>query len=579
MRVLSLEIENILSIEKASIKFEDSGLVLVEGWNYDTQRANGAGKTAIFNCLSFGLYDKLPRKITASEILKRGSKSGFVRCNVLCGEDVWTVQRYRPKGVEFSKNGVRQDITQEEFQSFIRLSYEQFLLTIYVPQANSIKSSRFLAVPDSDKKEFVLQLLNLDAFKSCKQATDSSIKSFEATIALETGKLNTARSRIEAYEESLIDTASVEQDIKDLKFSILQLEKDLLAYSNVAKPDLSKYLKVEDDIRSKQSEIAQAKAKRSMLHDRYRELNSSLHEYDADSTCSECGSSTDTAEARAAHSASQIKIKNKMIEIKQQIDDADVVISKEQGIQELSKKLRDKKAQESIDYQAAMAGAQEIKSIIRQKEIMLQNHNLKLTNNSELLSKIEVLTKTVDQYTESIATCRRNLELYKAIANIYSPTGAQAYVLDSVVDSFNEVIQKYIDIMSPNMSYVLNSFKENARGDVVAKFSETLTKGGQTVSVGSLSGGEEKGLSLCVDFALLEVLETQFGMSLNPIILDEPFDGLDIAGREIVIDLLDRLAKNRQIFVIDHASEAKALFTKSILVELRNDTSTISDVT
>jgi DNA repair exonuclease SbcCD ATPase subunit len=47
MRILSVEIDNILSIEKASLSFDDNGLVLVEGWNYDTQRANGAGKTAM----------------------------------------------------------------------------------------------------------------------------------------------------------------------------------------------------------------------------------------------------------------------------------------------------------------------------------------------------------------------------------------------------------------------------------------------------------------------------------------------------------------------------------------------------
>ena len=126
------------------------------------------------------------------------------------------------------------------------------------------------------------------------------------------------------------------------------------------------------------------------------------------------------------------------------------------------------------------------------------------------------------------------------------------------------------------MSYTLNSFKETAKGDVVAKFSETLTKGGKEVSVGSLSGGEEKGLSLCVDFALLEVLETQFGMTLNPIILDEPFDGLDATGREVVIDLLETLARNRQIFIIDHSSESKSMFTESVRVELRNEISTIS---
>ena len=125
------------------------------------------------------------------------------------------------------------------------------------------------------------------------------------------------------------------------------------------------------------------------------------------------------------------------------------------------------------------------------------------------------------------------------------------------------------------MSYQLNSFKETAKGDIVAKFSETLIKSSEAVSVGSLSGGEEKGLSLCVDFALLEVLETQFGMSLNPIILDEPFDGLDAAGREIVIDLLVQLAKNRQIFVVDHSSITQSSFEKVIRVELHNNISNI----
>jgi DNA repair exonuclease SbcCD ATPase subunit len=74
MKVLSLKIENILSIKEAQVDFEDSGLILVEGWNYDDGRANGAGKTAIFNALSFALYGKLPRKITASEILRKGTR-------------------------------------------------------------------------------------------------------------------------------------------------------------------------------------------------------------------------------------------------------------------------------------------------------------------------------------------------------------------------------------------------------------------------------------------------------------------------------------------------------------------------
>lgn len=576
MRVLSLEIQDILSVQSATIPFEDNGLVLVEGWNYDTNRANGAGKTAIFNCLAFGLYDKLPRKITASEILRRGCKTGFVKCRVICGEDVWTVKRSRPKGVQFWKNDIEQEITQEEFESYVRLSYDQFLLTIYTPQANSGKLVRFLSCPDTSKKEFLLQLLNLDKFSGAKKAADELVKQRKAAIDVETNKVTTARARIETYEESLVDEFSISSIIRELESSISGVNLEILTLSAVVKPDLSKYSKIEEDIRTKQSEIAQAKAKRGMLHERYRELNAAIADYDADVACGECGSSLDTPEARTTHADHQVKVKQKSLDVKKQIDDADLIISKEQSVTDLAKKLRDKKQQESADYQAAQLRITELRAFQKTKQVQIESGHLKLKNSRELSSKIEALQTNVDISLLSIASNKKELELYKTLSAVYSPTGAQAYVLDSVVDSFNEVIQKYIDIMSPNVSYVLNSFKENANGDVTAKFSETLTKGGKEVSVGSLSGGEEKGLSLCVDFALLEVLEMQFGMSLNPIILDEPFDGLDAAGREIVIDLLENLARSRQIFVVDHASEAKALFTKSVRIELRNDISTIS---
>ncbi len=576
MRVLSIEIQDILSVQSASMQFEDSGLVLVEGWNYDTQRANGAGKTALFNCLAFALYDKLPRKITKTEILRRGCKTGFVKASVLCGDDVWTVVRSRPKGVKFFKNDVEQDITQEEFESFVRLSYEQFLLTIYTPQANSGELKRFLSAPDSSKKDFLLQLLNLDQFGDAKKAVDEIIKQRQAAIDLDSKKIETARARIETYEESLIDVDAVKAELASIATTIAPYEKEILELSEIPKPDLTKYVSTEDGIRVKQQEIAQAKAKRSMLHDRYRELTTAIQEYNPEAACGECGSSLDTAEARLSHSEHQDKIKQKALDVKKQIDDVDTIIAKEQGITDLAKKLRDKKSQESADYQAAQIRINELKGFIRTKQQVSENAALKLSNNEEILNKIKALQDRVDIELNNIANNKRELELYKTLSAIYSPTGAQAYVLDSVVDSFNEVIQKYVDMLSPNMSYVLNSFKENSSGDIVAKFSETLTKGAETVSVGSLSGGEEKGLSLCVDFALLEVLETQFGMTLNPVILDEPFDGLDAAGREIVVDLLESLARNRQIFVVDHASESKAMFTKSIRVELRNDISTIS---
>ena len=159
---------------------------------------------------------------------------------------------------------------------------------------------------------------------------------------------------------------------------------------------------------------------------------------------------------------------------------------------------------------------------------------------------------------------------------MYSPTGAQAYILDSVIESFNERVVEYVNLLWSNLTYELKSYRENVKGDVSAKFSEHLVMNGKAVSIGSLSGGEFRALSLCVDFALIDVMERQFGISMSPIILDEPFDGLDGSGRELIIELLETLAGKRQIIVIDHTSEIKSMFSKVITAELRGGISQIS---
>ncbi len=108
-----------------------------------------------------------------------------------------------------------------------------------------------------------------------------------------------------------------------------------------------------------------------------------------------------------------------------------------------------------------------------------------------------------------------------------------------------------------------------------AKFSEKLVIAGRDTSIGSLSGGEFRCLSIALDFTIIDVMETMFGASLNPIVLDEPFEGLDASNRERVIGMLNHLSTNRQIIVVDHASEAKSMFSDIIRVVKRNGISKI----
>jgi DNA repair exonuclease SbcCD ATPase subunit len=580
MKIISAKISNILSIEDTYVEFDSSGLMLVQGWNHDVGRANGAGKTAIFNAITFALYDRLPRKITSTEIVRRGCKSGYVEVVAEIGDDKYLVRRSRPKGAVFSRwvDGVSGlfvpvTMTQEEFESKLRLNYKQFMLSMYAAQGTS---ERFLSINDTDKKQFLLQLLNLEEFSSCKFIADGKVKGLESELITLLSKIDNLRSKIDAYEESLVVEDVINNHIALSNQQITDLTANLVLTQAVNRPDLSKYQKLEEDITAKKTEFTRVKARREMLYEQYHKIQSKVKPFRSETTCTQCGSILDTSAAEAQHSKLLDSYKNELFGIKSEIYQCDIALLNETSIDNLRIKLRDKKKEESKDYEVASMSTMDIQAKINLKRQELKQLNLKLQNNLELESKIKDLSDTVVIVANSRANKLREIEVYKTVSAMYSATGAQAYILDSVVELFNERITEYVGLLWSNLTYELKSYKETVKGDVTAKFSECLIMDAKPISMGSLSGGEFRALSLCVDFALIDVMERQFGISLSPVILDEPFNDLDPSGRELIIDLLEPLAHHRQVIVIDHASEAQSMFSKVLKVDKKAGISTIS---
>jgi DNA repair exonuclease SbcCD ATPase subunit len=502
-----------------------------------------------------------------------GAKSGNVTCKLHVGDAEITVVRSRPKGVKFFLAGLEQQWTQEEWEKKLKLSYAQFMVSMYCVQGGS---GRFLGLNDSDKKTFLLELMDLDEFAEAKRQAEAFIKALSADVDAISLKLEGATSKVDAYSESLVDEVIIAADIAKQEALIADSNKIIAEHQLVVKPDFAKYIKLEQDLIVKQTEFTEIRTRRSMLHEQYRKLSAKMKPFAGSSSCYACGSALNVSDAKAAHEHETSTVAVELASLKKQIDDCDEHLAKENSILDVQRKLKDRKANESAEYEAAVKAIREQQAFVQAASTRKENLALKLQNNAELLNKIQALKSVSEKLVISLANNKRNIELYKTVAAMYAPTGAQAYVLDSLVESFNETVINYVNLVWPNASYKLNSYRENAKGDVTAKFSETLTMDAKEVSVGSLSGGELKALSLCADFAILDILEQNFGMSLNPIILDEPFDGLDSVGRELVIELLEKLALSRQIFVVDHASEAKAMFSKIIKVEKKNGTSEVS---
>ena len=570
MKIKNLKIHNILSIEDAEVEFGTSGLVLVEGFDYDTNRANGAGKSAVFNALSFALYDEVPKKITKSEVLRRGTSFGYSEVSVDVASREYKVKRERPVACTYYIDGNQVDMTQEAFIKAIGINYDQFLTTMYNCQDSS---NRFVFLNDRGKKEFLLNIMNLGNFNDFKKNVTDKVAKFDIEKTLTLTKIDGFRNSINIYKTQLMDP-------KVIQATIDQLQKDIAAYTNeikklevVLEPDNSKYLEIEKNIQSKllgiQSLKVQVQAKRNEL----RQLMNITH----DTECPDCSAHLNIINGKAFKADNQNIIDQQVEIVSTQINEIETGILKENEIKQLSDKVKLKKAEDYKEYNTAQNAIYEYKNSIsyKQREIgtlsmQVQQNNTVKNNIKDIISKTTLLNDRLKEIIDET-------EILETIGMFFDPTGAPAYIMDGIVDSFNDSVTDYINYIWPNASYSLQTFKENKDKTISTKFSEILMINGKETSIGSLSGGELRALSLAIDFAMVDILNNKFSAELNPIMLDEPFNGLDTAGKELVIELLEKLSTDKEIWVVDHSSESKSMFNRTVRVEKRNGISKISD--
>jgi DNA repair exonuclease SbcCD ATPase subunit len=367
-----------------------------------------------------------------------------------------------------------------------------------------------------------------------------------------------------------------------------RLNLSLIALSGIDRPDLARFKEKEIELHGalRQILITQTLRPQKMqeFNDISRELNAIAdHVLPA---CPSCGvllrvedsaiTKVDEEQLKREIADKKQYLEQQRYSIKQELDRMDDCLLKESAISHVLKQLQEKQAETSAQYDKAQ------RDLIEQRGLQRSLEQRRIQYSTELATLTDIRQKKVqlaDVSLEILArqqAMKQRQQVFKDVSGIYSSTGAMAYILDSIVESFNELVAEYVGTLWPNTTYRLNSSRENVDGQVVAKFSNTLIINGKTATIGSLSGGELRALSLAVDFALIETLSRYFSISVNPLILDEAFNGLDSVGRELITTILEKMSTTRQIWVIDHVTEAKTMFKQVIHVEKRNSISSIS---
>jgi DNA repair exonuclease SbcCD ATPase subunit len=209
----------------------------------------------------------------------------------------------------------------------------------------------------------------------------------------------------------------------------------------------------------------------------------------------------------------------------------------------------------------------------------LEATNLNISSIEERNNKaqfnIDKLTLKQSEALVKLASITSEIDLLKQAKAIFSPSGLPAYILDAAVNLFNERVAFYLSKIWVNADFFLNTYKETKGGDIKAKMSESFYNLGQTRSISSLSGGEYRLLCIAVDMAIIDMFSSMTGTEVQFIAWDEPFNGLDASNRARIWPILTQFAESREVWLIDHSTEFKSMFSNVIEIHKRDGISSV----
>jgi exonuclease SbcC len=201
MKLNKIEIKNFQSLGDISYSFSD-GLTLIDGYNFDLNSANGAGKSSLINSITYALYGKVPKAVNLSELIRDGvTEEGLAtQITIEVGDQTVEIQRTRTQTsgkVALKIDGKKVDGLAKEIESkileLLGFSFEQFIQVVYVFQG---ATNRFISLNDTEKKRFLSTLFNLESFDGAYKKAHEELNQLELDLSKLNGSIEAHTLRL-----------------------------------------------------------------------------------------------------------------------------------------------------------------------------------------------------------------------------------------------------------------------------------------------------------------------------------------------------------------------------------------------
>lgn len=544
-----------------SLNLEENLIVQLVG-------TNGTGKSSIPLLIEEALFNKNSKGIKKADIINRNHSDKGYSISLYFDVDnrKYSIKINRKSSIKVVLECDGEDIsshtatnTFKTVSNVLGLDFKTFSQLVYQSTTSSLQ---FLTATDTNRKKFLIELLNLDRYLTLFDNFKSAHKDASNEVSEIRGSIDTIKSWIgtnpvksttkkilleipETPEEAISHKALIQSKLDNIldinnKINLNNQYKSQLEGLNVS--ELTKETNAPEGIQELNEEFATLKtiiAQANTVLQKIEKLGD---------TCPTCLQDIDESKTKELVDEQKDKVyisntrknevQNLVINLKKQLKaykNHQAVIEQFEKLSNLIDNKLPNETEDKLDLEAKINEfTKEIS--IRQTEIRdISNKNNEITKfNTELnylvnqvkefklklLSEDAKLKKTNDVYA--------NLEVLK---KAFSTNGLVAYKIENLVKDLEDLVNQYLAELSDGrfgLEFVINNDKLNV----------VISDEGRDIDILALSSGELARVNTSTLLAIRKLMSTLSKSRINVLFLDEVIGVLDDEGREKLIEVL-----------------------------------------
>jgi DNA repair exonuclease SbcCD ATPase subunit len=561
--------------DKQEIRFDENPLTQLMG-------ANGSGKTSISMMIQEVLYGKNIKNIKKQDIAnnKSGKKGYDIVLFFDKDGDEYSVVLERKSNLKFRlfKNGsdISSHTSLDTYKTLANIigipDFKVFCQLIYQHSTDSLD---FLTATDTNRKKFLISLLQLDRYLEMHEHFKAIVRDVNVDITSLVGSVNTIESWINKHKDMdfikqkyhlmpiipdilISDIAKLKENISNITFINRKIATNNEYIIQLGALNSKYYLNSAPQVPSPSSQ--ELRAERGVLNSKYIDRQSRIDKLNnLENQCHACLQEIDE-DIKTNMLDTEVYLRDKtVVNISKIVAILPDILSKESEIARYKKeKIEFERLNQLIDRTLA---AQTLDKDDMEKELYIKSASLNSLQKSiseveEANRKIAAHNSKVDVVKEQLDTMKKDLldknislmekenlaHVLELLKKTFSTNGLVSYKIESSVKELEKKINTYLSELTHFQIYFkLSGEKLNI---------EVVDDLGNITSISNLSSGERARVNIATILAIRSILSSLTSTKINLLFLDEVIGVIDAEGKEKLSEIL--LKENLNTFIVSH---------------------------